>query len=796
MDTDALQRLDAFLSDPKVPQEDKNRAVAMARTQEQAGGTWYGRAGGYIARKAGEWQQAADTMLGGLSGYGPPEHPPSSALDVLGQTATALAPAVAPGLTALGTAAGAGTRALGADESTADLANVGTQLVGGGVQALRGIAGVVRGVRATREAARLAAEANVTTARGGLQAAKDAAQAARTAVPEGQQLGAAVPGMRQATAAARGALFDPIIGRLTALGRTVQAGTPEGDRLAQALLDAQDEWGPVAGGAEKSTIRDILGKLRPATPSPVETGVLDESGQMLMRTPEASRGAVTAQELDDALKVLNKSGKGFAARRALVQATNDLAAGTDVEGALTSAGREYHATIKPGQYFARQIATAGTPGQATARAIRLWNQMAPETQALVDPQGDIGAMVGKAQQVIRGVGTATENLRSATTAARTAGKAASLSGRAVAGLGVGSVVAIPRAMQRFQHGDIRGGMEQLLIGTGIGAAVGIGGTAALRGAAGPLARTAVAVGGQIPGLAGAADQGYVPDTSASPEAQPTPAGAGAPQQPTREPLRPLPGPFGRELAAVSALVGVPAPLIQRTMLRESSGDPTAAAGSARGLMQVKPGTFAMVAPQLRDMLGRKPQLENPLDNLLAGGLIMRQALDKTNGDVKAAARLYTAGLNATQFTPGQMRYGDDIAGSIEPQAFVFHHSGGSTLQGLAATLQQRGLGAEYLMDRDGSIYPFSGPGARQIEPNDRWGGAAPGLTNANSVGMEVVARDNRDITPAQIAAARRFIQDRYPNTPVFGHGEVNPGHKQRDEGMAIVNAIRQDRAGG
>jgi hypothetical protein len=37
------------------------------------------------------------------------------------------------------------------------------------------------------------------------------------------------------------------------------------------------------------------------------------------------------------------------------------------------------------------------------------------------------------------------------------------------------------------------------------------------------------------------------------------------------------------------------------------------------------------------------------------------------------------------------------------------------------------------------------------------------------------------------------IRENYPETPVYGHGEVNPGHKQADEGMAITNAIRQER---
>ena len=131
-----------------------------------------------------------------------------------------------------------------------------------------------------------------------------------------------------------------------------------------------------------------------------------------------------------------------------------------------------------------------------------------------------------------------------------------------------------------------------------------------------------------------------------------------------------------------------------------------------------------------------------------------------------------------------------------PAGFVFHHSGGSTLDALVTTLRNRRLGSEYLMDRDGTIYSFAPPGSSHIQPNDKWGGRAPGLSNANALGMEVVAQDDRDITPAQIAAAKRFIAKNYPNVPVYGHGEVNPGHKQATEGLTIADTIRSARRSG
>ncbi|WP_024517073.1 N-acetylmuramoyl-L-alanine amidase [Bradyrhizobium sp. Tv2a-2] len=127
-----------------------------------------------------------------------------------------------------------------------------------------------------------------------------------------------------------------------------------------------------------------------------------------------------------------------------------------------------------------------------------------------------------------------------------------------------------------------------------------------------------------------------------------------------------------------------------------------------------------------------------------------------------------------------------------PQAFIFHHTGGGGgPEGVRDTLEGRHLGVEYIMDREGNIVPGGGNMRSHMLPG--WG-KGEGLSNNNTVGMEVIARDNKDVTPAQVAAARAFIAKNYPNTPVYGHGEVNPGHKEADEGAAIVNAIRSDRA--
>lgn len=166
-----------------------------------------------------------------------------------------------------------------------------------------------------------------------------------------------------------------------------------------------------------------------------------------------------------------------------------------------------------------------------------------------------------------------------------------------------------------------------------------------RAMAGPLARTAVAVGGSPGGqelLSPSPDEsvpGNAPEPDTAPEApEPTPA----PDQTVRV----LPGPYGREIAAVSSLVGVPPELIRAHMRVESSGNADSIGDNGRsfGLMQIQPGTAATVAAQARDALGgQRPDLMNPLHNLLIGGLLLRRYLDQTNGDWAKAAQMYNGG---------------------------------------------------------------------------------------------------------------------------------------------------------
>lgn len=131
---------------------------------------------------------------------------------------------------------------------------------------------------------------------------------------------------------------------------------------------------------------------------------------------------------------------------------------------------------------------------------------------------------------------------------------------------------------------------------------------------------------------------------------------------------------------------------------------------------------------------------------------------------------------------------------ITPTGFVVHHTGGGgTPEGVINTLNERGLGVQYVMDRDGKIYSALPEGTRGAHIQNSNNGS--GLSNQNTLGMEIIAKDAGDVTPQQKAAAAAFItakaaQYGFPVSNVFGHGEVNQGHKEPGEGLAVAQMVR------
>lgn len=137
------------------------------------------------------------------------------------------------------------------------------------------------------------------------------------------------------------------------------------------------------------------------------------------------------------------------------------------------------------------------------------------------------------------------------------------------------------------------------------------------------------------------------------------------------------------------------------------------------------------------------------------------------------------------------------------EGMIVHHTGGGgDTAGVVNTLNQRGLSVQFVVDREGKTHQILPEGTEASHMRTGWGAKGDGKSNSNMQGVEVIARNDKDVTDAQKAAvaalvARQATKYGYdPKTSVFGHGEVNPGHKEADEGMSSVDIIRSGKYAG
>ena len=144
----------------------------------------------------------------------------------------------------------------------------------------------------------------------------------------------------------------------------------------------------------------------------------------------------------------------------------------------------------------------------------------------------------------------------------------------------------------------------------------------------------------------------------------------------------------------------------------------------------------------------------------------------------------------------------------EPTAVIIHHTNtgpGATPGGIVSGWRTEGpkkdipnLGAQIIIDRQGVPHyvqqEFGYNAFQHVQkkstPDEL---LQEGIENQKIIGIEVMAKNDKDITPAQIETAKQILRQ-YPNAIVAGHGAVNPGHKERTEGKTIADAINAERA--
>lgn len=127
-----------------------------------------------------------------------------------------------------------------------------------------------------------------------------------------------------------------------------------------------------------------------------------------------------------------------------------------------------------------------------------------------------------------------------------------------------------------------------------------------------------------------------------------------------------------------------------------------------------------------------------------------------------------------------------------PNALVIHHTAGrGTADGVIQTFRERGYPAHFIIDREGTLVQVLG----DMQKGKHAGSAVPGIDNSNSWGVEIIAKNDADITPQQAETAvklEQYLATNYGLNPnrVFGHGELT-GRKEASEGQTVTSLLRQ-----
>jgi len=138
-------------------------------------------------------------------------------------------------------------------------------------------------------------------------------------------------------------------------------------------------------------------------------------------------------------------------------------------------------------------------------------------------------------------------------------------------------------------------------------------------------------------------------------------------------------------------------------------------------------------------------------------------------------------------------YGDLNPNNVK--TVVSHHTGGTLRSAMnTAKYDAKGYGAHFYIDKDGTIYQGADLSKQTAHILDS--STIKGLTNANSIGVEIVGKNNNDINETQQKAFVRlaeYLAKSFPNlSNVVPHGYANLNHKQRDEGMSPIEYMKKN----
>ena len=154
-------------------------------------------------------------------------------------------------------------------------------------------------------------------------------------------------------------------------------------------------------------------------------------------------------------------------------------------------------------------------------------------------------------------------------------------------------------------------------------------------------------------------------------------------------------------------------------------------------------------------------------------------------------------INESSLTINDISASSKMKGKGKPlksdKYFILHHTAGrGTPQGVINILNCRRsktrpgcmtLGIQFIIDRDGQVYRGlpAGSFGQHVVPDK--GSAPADMSNMTSQGVEIIAKDDKDVLIKQCKSALMLIKDLgYSLSTVYGHGEVQ-SNKMATEGQ-------------
>ena len=139
---------------------------------------------------------------------------------------------------------------------------------------------------------------------------------------------------------------------------------------------------------------------------------------------------------------------------------------------------------------------------------------------------------------------------------------------------------------------------------------------------------------------------------------------------------------------------------------------------------------------------------------------------------------------------------------IDPKWAVLHHTGCrngpcsdgyDSSEAYAEHWRDTGKGVHFLVDEKGKIYQIQNIKKRGVhtKKGNTEFGKKHGISNSNSFGIEVDAKNDKHVTPAQQEAVIRLLKLlNIKAQNIVGHGEIKHPGKEKQAGQTILQKIR------